>query len=303
MTCHITNERKIKGKKFDAVVIVGMGGSGLTGDILKFIKNDIALSVPLFISKDYKLPSIGTKKPLFVFSSFSGNTHETITALREAVKQKKSIAVVTSGGTVKIIAEKYNLPLGVFETHNLTPREGLVYNLYTIITLLSFCFPLREIDMSPKKIGSTRYSNDIVKKIGTRIPLIYTDTSLVSLGLLWKVFFNETAKIPAFSNTIPEIAHNELEGISHTPKLFVPLFLTSKKTIKENKRKIQALVGFFKKKKMSPILVEFDGTKNKDIFLNAFTHIQFLTNTIAEKKGVSPQHTPSIDFFKREFER
>lgn len=303
MTCHITNEKKIRGKKFDAVVIVGMGGSGLAGDILKFIKNDIGLSVPIFVSKDYTLPKIEAKKPLFVFSSFSGNTHETITALREALKQKKNIVVVTSGGLEKTIAERHSLPLGVFETQNLTPREGLVYNLSTIITLLSFCFPLREIDMSPKKIGSTRYSNDIVKKIGSRIPLIYTDNSLSSLGLLWRVFFNETAKIPAFSNTIPEIAHNEIEGVTHTTKLFIPLFLTSKKTTKENKRKIQALVGFFKKKNMSPILIELDGTKNKDIFLNAFTHIKLLTNEIAKNKKISPQHTPSIDLFKKEFER
>lgn len=301
--CRVKNERKIKGKKFDAVVIVGVGGSGLTGDILQFIKNDIGLSVPVFVSKDYALPFIEAKNPLFIFSSFSGNTHETITALREAIKQKKSVAIATSGGEEKIIAEKYKLPLGIFETHNLTPREGLVYNLTTIITLLSFCFPLREIDMSPKKIGSARYDDNIVKKIETRIPLVYTDTSLVSLGLLWKVFFNETAKIPAFSNTVPEIAHNELEGISHAQKVFIPLFLTSNKTTKENKRKIEALVGFFKKKNMSPILIKLSGIKNKDIFLNAFAHIQLLTNTIAEKKEVSPQHTPSIDLFKKEFER
>jgi len=303
MTCQITNEGKIKGKKFDAVVVVGMGGSGLTGDILKFIKDDIGLSVPVFVSKDYTLPKIEAKKPLLVFSSFSGNTHETITALREALKQKKNVAIVTSGGVEKTIAEKYNLPLGVFETHNLTPREGLVYNLSTIITLLSFCFPLREIDMSPKKIGSTKYSNDIVKKIGTRIPLIYTDISLSSLGLLWKIFFNESAKIPAFTNTIPEVAHNEIEGVTHTTKLFIPLFLTSKRTTKENRRKIHALVGFFKKKNMSPILVEFEGVKNKDIFLNAFTHIKLITNEIAKNKKISPQHTPSIDLFKKEFER
>lgn len=280
-----------------------MGGSGLTGDILQFIKNDIGLSVPVFVSKDYTLPTLNAKKPLFVFSSFSGNTHETITALREALKQKKNVAVVTSGGVEKTIAEKHNLPLGVFETQNLTPREGLVYNLNTIITLLSFCFPLREIDMSPKKIGSTRYSNDVVKKIGTRIPLIYTDNPLSSLGLLWKVFFNESAKIPAFSNTIPEIAHNEIEGISHTPKLFIPIFLTSKRTTKENKRKIQALIGFFKKKNMFPVLVKLDGIKNKDIFLNAFTHIKLITNEIAKKKRISPQHTPFIDLFKKEFEK
>ncbi|MEW6617419.1 MAG: SIS domain-containing protein [Patescibacteria group bacterium] len=303
MTCHIANEGKIKGKKFDAVVVVGMGGSGLTGDILKFIKDDIGLSVPVFVSKDYTLPKTEAKKPLFIFSSFSGNTHETITALREALKQKKDVAVVTSGGVEKIIAEKHSLPLGVFETQNLTPREGLIYNLSTIITLLSFCFPIREIDMSPKRIGSTKYSNDIVKKIGTRIPLIYTDNSTSSLGLLWKIFFNESAKIPAFSNTIPEVAHNEIEGITHTTKLFIPLFLTSKKTTKENKTKIQALVGFFKKKNISPILVKLDGTKNKDIFINAFAHITLLTNEIAKSKKISPQHTPSIDLFKKEFEK
>jgi len=301
--CHITNEQKIKGKKFDAVVIIGMGGSGLTGDVLKFIKDDIGLSVPVFVSKDYILPRLEVKKPLFIFSSFSGNTHETITALREAIRKKKSVAVVTSGGLEKTIAKKHNLPLGVFETHNLTPREGLIYNLNTIVTLLSFCFPLRKIDMSPKKNGSTKYSNDIAKKIGTRIPLIYTDNSLISLGLLWKIFFNETAKIPAFSNTIPEIAHNEIEGVSHTTKLFIPLFLISKKTVKENKRKIQALVGFFKKKNMSPIMVELNGTKNKDIFLNAFTQIKSITNEIAKRKRVSLQHTPSIDLFKKEFEK
>ncbi len=303
MVCQIINEERIKRGKFDAVVIVGMGGSGLVGDILKFIKDDVGLTVPVFVSKDYTLPHFEAKKPLFVFSSFSGNTHETIAALREAIKKKKNIAVVTSGGREEQIARKHKLPFGTFETYNLTPREGLIYNLHTVITLLSYCFPLRKVNMLPKKKEPSGHGGDIVKKIGTRIPLIYTDKSLAPLGLMWKVFFNETAKIPAFSGMVPEIAHNEIEGVSQMPQLFIPLFLVSKKITQKDKEKIKALVAFFKKRNMSPIVINLNGTKNKDIFFNAFTQIILITKKIAEKKGMSPQHTPYIDLFKREFEK
>ena len=299
----LTNEKKLSGKKFDGVVVIGMGGSGLTGDVLQFIGKDIGLTVPVVVSKDYKLPKIESKKALFIFSSFSGNTRETITALFEAIKEKKDVAVVTSGGKIEIIARKNKIPLGVFETHNLTPREGLVYNLHTIIILLSVCFPLSHIEFNIQKDKRLQNEGDIIaKKIGGRIPLVYTVPSFASLGLLWKIFFNETAKIPAFANTIPEIAHNEIEGVSAMPKLFAPLFLTSKKITQQNRKKTLALAKYFGKKHMTPIVVSVTGSTRKEMFLNTFALARYTTTHIAENKKISPHNTPSIDLFKKEFE-
>lgn len=303
MNCTLTNEKKLARKKYDGVVVVGMGGSGLAGDVLQFIGKDIGLTVPIIVSKDYELPMVELKKPLFVFSSFSGNTRETITALTVAIKEKKNVAVTTSGGEIERIARKYKIPLGIFETHNLTPREGLVYNLHTIIAFLSVCFSLSHIKLNTQiDKGLRNEGNNIAKKIGGRIPLIYTIPTLSSLGLLWKIFLNETAKVPAFANVIPEIAHNEIEGVSAMPKLFIPLFLTSKKITEQNRKKIIALAKYFRRKHMTPVVVSIPGSTHKKMFLNTFALALYTTTHIAEHRGISPHNTPSIDLFKKEFE-
>ena len=71
------------------IIISGQGGSGIAGCIVKNIFYN-KISIPIIINQDYKIPNFANDKTLFISSSYSGNTEETITAFHAAVKKKMS---------------------------------------------------------------------------------------------------------------------------------------------------------------------------------------------------------------------
>ena len=52
------NFEKVREAKHDAVVIVGMGGSGLPGEILRGVKDEAGVKVPIFLVKDYDILAV-----------------------------------------------------------------------------------------------------------------------------------------------------------------------------------------------------------------------------------------------------
>ena len=68
-------------KTFSGVVITGMGGSAIGGDLLRALCADTA-TVPIVVNRGYRLPGWVDDRTLVVVSSYSGNTEETLSHLR-----------------------------------------------------------------------------------------------------------------------------------------------------------------------------------------------------------------------------
>ena len=117
------------------VVITGLGGSGIGGEIAtQLVANQ--LKVPVVINNDYSLPEFVSSKTLVIVSSFSGNTEETLAALKIAQDKKAEIACITSGGKLADIAKENNykflaLPLAF------SPRAMLTYSVVQQFFLLA----------------------------------------------------------------------------------------------------------------------------------------------------------------------
>src|SRR5438132_4131061 len=67
-----------------AIVVCGMGGSGVAGDVLRGLYAD-RIPVPIVVNKGYGLPVFAGPDTLVAALSFSGNTEETLSAYGEAV--------------------------------------------------------------------------------------------------------------------------------------------------------------------------------------------------------------------------
>ena len=66
------------------IVVVGMGGSAIGGELLKDWLRD-TLPIPIEVCRDYILPAYVNKDTLVLANSYSGNTEETLTAFLTAV--------------------------------------------------------------------------------------------------------------------------------------------------------------------------------------------------------------------------
>src|SRR5665811_1180094 len=77
------------------VVLAGMGGSALPA---VFLRSWPGTLVPFEIVRDYSLPDYVDGHTLFISSSYSGNTEETLAALSEAEAKDAQIVVISAGG-------------------------------------------------------------------------------------------------------------------------------------------------------------------------------------------------------------
>jgi len=206
------------------VVVLGMGGSGIAGDVLAAVAAPF-MAVPVAVVKGYVPPDyVGTGSLVFAVS-FSGNTEETLEAAAAAYEAGASLVVVAGGGELVRLAGEWNVPVVPVPTDIPQPRAALGAMAVPPLVLLEAIglFPgavqwvLQAVDQLRRRRdelarpGST--AEVVAHRIGRTIPLVHSSQDLgKAAALRWKAQINENAKCPAFWNLHPELCHNELAG-------------------------------------------------------------------------------------------
>jgi len=197
------------------VIVAGMGGSGIGGELLK---SYLAKKIFIEVVHDEKLP-VGVDRETLVFIvSYSGETKEILQVYREAHRKGCKVVVITSGGTLSRRAASDNKPI-VKIPEGLPPRASLPFLFFPMLRVLqdSELIPdQRDAVLSTvKTLQNPQYKEkgeDLSDDLKNRVVLIYASPFLASAAYRWKCEINENAQAPAFSNTIPELVHNEVEG-------------------------------------------------------------------------------------------
>jgi len=118
------------------IVVTGLGGSGIGGTILsELIQSEC--QVPIIINKDYFLPEFVNSNSLVIISSYSGNTEETLSAMKHAIDKNAQIVCITSGGRVKAIADQYKYDTIIIPGGH-PPRSCIGYSLVQLIKIIQF---------------------------------------------------------------------------------------------------------------------------------------------------------------------
>src|SRR4030043_2349772 len=120
--------------KIDKVVVLGMGGSAIGGSLLRNLASRLTKPI-IFVTRDYDLPALVDDRTLVIASSYSGNTEETLSAFSQALKTNCKKLVTTTGGKLKDMAEKANVPVFIID-HSSQPRAALGYSFMPIMAFL-----------------------------------------------------------------------------------------------------------------------------------------------------------------------
>lgn len=231
---------KIK-KKFDGIVICGMGGSALAGEILRMYLHFNKISLPVILHKNYGLPFnidkpcvfYGQKKQgknyLIICISYSGNTEETLSAYQEAKTRGFSVVCIASGGQLAEFCKKHKIPAAIIPS-GIPPRLSIGYQFSALMKILSNCNIIKAIsildtvNLNPDTVNLNLQSPGLCKLeeqgkrlakklfLFQKIPFIYAPENLKALAYIWKINFNETTKIIAEYGVFPELSHNEING-------------------------------------------------------------------------------------------
>lgn len=287
---------KLKNSKPDAIIIVGMGGSGQAGFLTADLKSELKIPAPVVIWENYGLPKTNYKKPLYIFVSFSGNTKETISGFSKA----KLKAVICSGGNLKILAEKTGSPLTIIPANNLAPRQANGLLFYGIIKIIKIVYPsvktIPLTKLNPKSLEKT--GSKIAKKLKKKTVLIYSSPKNNHLSYIWKTNLNETAKTPAFAGTFPEMAHNEIVTFINRPKNLIIIFLENVSNDIQNKKKIGIVIKLLKKYGVPALRIKLNGKNELEKTWNSVILAQWVSYYLAKIKKVEPTETKLIDQIK-----
>jgi glucose/mannose-6-phosphate isomerase len=212
------------------IVVGGMGGSAFPA---VFLRSWPGTDVPLEVVRDYDLPAYVDEFTLFISSSYSGNTEETLSALHEAEERDAQIVVLAAGGKLaEYAAEKgyplYTIPGGIqprmssfyflaalvqlFEAAGLVP-EGSTAELSETGDWLKDQVTVWRPDVAKAKNSAKQLAQELMGKS----VVVYSGPKLFPAANKWKICTNENAKTVAWVNQYPEFNHNEFIGWSSHP--------------------------------------------------------------------------------------
>jgi glucose/mannose-6-phosphate isomerase len=211
------------------IVIAGMGGSAMGGDLLKVYLSNT--NIPVYVNRDYKVPNFVDENSLVFAVSYSGNTEETLSALNAAKEKKAQIIGITSGGKLSEECEKVvNIPSG------LQPRAALGYLFFPMLGILHNTNIIRVkndelnemMDILKQTDKFNEQGEELSKKLKEKIPIIYASEALGAIAFRWKTQINENAKMPAFYNVFSEMNHNEIAGYKSMDHKFSVVMIQDK---------------------------------------------------------------------------
>ena len=230
---------KIKIKK--DIIYFGLGGSAISGDLLKIVFPSLNIEV----KRTFKiLPSEvkNFKNKSIIVASWSGMTKETILVLKQLLKLKQKPIILTSNGEIEKIALNKNLPLIKFPLNNFPPRFNFGYFFSSLIWGLNKqkYLQLNKISKrNPKKFYNQilPQAKKIIPILKNKIIAIYTDEFNFPLTILAKIKINENLHRHCLINYFPELFHNEILGYN-SKKLPVLIFKNKNNLLIEKEREI-----------------------------------------------------------------
>jgi len=222
-------------RSYKSIVVIGMGGSGIVGDLLRdyiYIKGK---NIEVHVYKGRK-PSLRIlRRSLLIGISHSGNTKETIDTLLNSYKIARETVVITTGGELSRLAREKSWRLVIIEPA-LAPRAGLPQLFGAALKILDKQLKvgrkIRDVSIKLEKIGRRLSLEEreneaflFAMDIWGRMPILYGDAGYKGVLHRIKSSFNENSKVPAYYSLFPESYHNEIEIYESPPKDIIPIIL------------------------------------------------------------------------------
>lgn len=301
--------------RYQNIVLAGMGGSALAALLLASWPG---VPLPFEVVRNYDIPEYVGADTLFIASSYSGNTEETLSALAQAESKKARIVVIAGGGKLTEAAKAKNYPLALLPDAA-QPRYAVLYNFKALLTVLVEAGILRAEAVWPELEKAREFLRDSTGKwrpdVATKdnqakqialdvigkSAVVYAGPKLFPAAYKWKISFNENAKHVAWTNQYPEFNHNEFMGWTKQPvdKPYAVIELRSVLEHERVQKRFQVTERLLSGLRPAPIVVEPRGETLLEQLLWTVALGDFVTLYVALLNGLNPAPVDLIEKFKK----
>lgn len=298
------------------VIVVGMGGSAISGDLLKGWLFDKA-SVPVETCRDFILPAYADHESLVVAVSYSGDTEETLSAFLQAVERGCIPISLSSGGRLQKIAQRLKTPHIQIPADFPAPRSAIAYLLMPLVVLMKKLRIVTEVEpeitetfriaerVSQENGVATSSTTNKAKKIASEIcntvPVVYGFRQYSSVARRLKCQFNENSKMPSRFDSFTELDHNEVVGWEAPMSLtknFSIIIIRDREEPPQITQRIELTKQIVSPRVHKVIEIESVGQRRLAKMLSTIQIGDFASAYLALLKGIDPTPTETLAHIK-----
>jgi glucose/mannose-6-phosphate isomerase len=296
---------------FDSMVVAGMGGSALPGDLLLATN---ATTVPLTIHRSYDLPRMVSHQPLVIVSTYSGNTEESLSAYVAAKTAGYGLLANTAGGKLAEWSQRDGVPLSKIDFPGMQPRHTSLASFtgMAIALMNSGLSTLTADDL--RTAASTLASviasleapaKQLAETLKGKIPVFTASNTLAFAAKNFKIQTNENAKQPAFWNEFPELNHNEMLGFSELQKTVgadIPLHVVMLRAATDHPRiraRFEVTSELYRQWGLETTIIDIQGQTLFDQLLYAMGFGLWTAYYLAMAYGIDPVPVGGVEDFKK----
>jgi glucose/mannose-6-phosphate isomerase len=297
------------------VVFSGMGGSALAASIASSWPG---VSVPFEICRGYDIPSYVNKDTLFIASSYSGNTEETLEALQKAQTKTKHLVCITTGGKLAEQAKSFNAQVVQLPEVG-QPRFAALASLSALVQILASAGVASDSNAVELLKGQTENLKSAItawvptaatkdnpaKQLALELMgksiVVYAGPKFFPAAYKWKISFNENAKNVAWCNQLPEFNHNEFLGWTSHPvdKPYGVIELRSNLEHVRVQKRFEVSGRLLSGMRPAPHVVEVQGDTLLAQLLWTIAYGDFVSLYLALLNGLNPTPVDLIEKFKQ----
>ncbi len=299
------------------LVLLGMGGSAMAGDLLRAWA-DREGTVPVHVVRHYEPPVWITPEDFLVFSSYSGETEETLAAYAACRPLGAPSCAFAAGGSLLARARADGVPVAVLPGGH-PPRAALGYSFSALAALADH---LQILARAPERVERAAEglaglasacarnvveSRNPAKKLAIRLAgrgllLIANPRTLEPAALRWKGQLNENAKQLAWVSALPEMNHNEVDSFLHPKGLgarLTAVLLRDPGDHPRVARRFEWLRTYLGRQGVPVETVTAEGPEPLARLLHAVLLGDFVSYYLALRNGADPSALPGVTLLKR----
>ncbi|MBF6599113.1 MAG: bifunctional phosphoglucose/phosphomannose isomerase [Dehalococcoidia bacterium] len=301
----------------DRIVVLGMGGSGIGGALLRALALHLQAHVPVVSVRGYTLPAYVDARSLVLASSNSGETEETLACFEQALAAGARCIAVTTGGRLRATATERGVPALSFAWAG-EPRAALGWSFGALLGICSKAGLLPVLDgalgealSAMRALGGqiTRSVDEpanpakrLARTLSGRLPVFIGAEVLVPVAYRWRTQVNENAKSWALCDELPEMNHNAQTGFG-LPRRVVPLlhavFLRQESLHPRLRLRIDATVEEMRRAGVTAEVVQVPGRHILQEMLWALYFGDYVSYYLGLLNDVHPSLTPPLSALKR----
>jgi glucose/mannose-6-phosphate isomerase len=301
----------------ERVAVLGMGGSGIGGALLRALAIELGAAVPIEIVRGYRLPAFVTKDTLAVASSNSGDTEEVVALAEQAANAGARTIVITTGGALLKLANERSIPALKYDW-NAEPRAALGWSFATLLALTGRLALVPDVTdsldaaLQNMRAVAAACSRDVpeaqnpAKQLAHRwhgkVPVIVGADAMAPVAYRWRTQVNENAKSWGIALELPELNHNAPVGYGGPAEL-VPLLhavlLRDEGVHPRVARRIELTREQMSSAGINTEIIDVPGASPLEQMLGAIQLGDFASYYLGVLNGANPSEVRALEWLKK----